>query len=109
MEETKAGIKIARRNINNLRYADDTTLMTESEEELKSLLMKVKEESETVGLKLSIQKMKIMASGPITSWEIDGETVETVSDFLFLGAPKSLQIATAAMKLKDSDSLEGNL
>ena len=83
--------------------------MAESEEERKSLLMKVKEESETVGLKLSIQKTKIMASGPITSWEIDGETVETVSDFLFLGAPKSLQIATAAMKLKDSDSLEGNL
>ena len=109
LEEAQAGIKIARRNINNLRYADDTPLMAESEEELKSLLMKVKEESETVGLKLSIQKTKIMASGPITSWEIDGETVETVSDFLFLGAPKSLQIATAAMKLKDSDSLEGNL
>ena len=87
LEETQAGIKIARRNINNLRYADDTTLMVESEEELKSLLMKVKEESENVGLKLNIQKMKIMASSPITSWEIDGETVETVSDFI-LGAPK---------------------
>ena len=86
LEEAQAGIKIARRNINNLRYADDTTLMAESEEELKSLLMKVKEESEKVGLKLSIQKMKIMASGPITSWEIDGETVETVSDFIFLGS-----------------------
>ena len=85
LEEARAGIKIARRNINNLRYADDTTLMAESEEELKSLLMKVKEESEKVGLKLSIQKTKIMASGPITSWEIDGETVETVSDFIFLG------------------------
>ena len=85
LEETQAGIKIARRNINNLRYADDTTLMAESEEELKSLLMKVKEESEKVGLKLSIQKTKIMASGPITSWQIDGETVETVSDFIFLG------------------------
>ena len=86
LEETQAGIKIVRRNINNLRYADDTTLMTESEEELKSLLMKVKEESEKVGLKLNIQKMKIMASSPITSWEIDGETVETVSDFIFLGS-----------------------
>ena len=86
LEEAQAGIKITRRNINNLRYADDTTLMAESEEELKSLLMKVKEDSETVGLKLSIQKMKIMASGPITSWEIDGETVETVSDFIFLGS-----------------------
>ena len=85
LEETQAGIKIAGRNINNLRYADDTTLMAESEEELKSLLMKVKEESEKVGLKLNIQKMKIMASGPITSWEIDGETVDTVSDFIFLG------------------------
>ena len=101
LEETQAGIKIARRNINNLRYADDTTLMEESEEELKSLLMKVKEESEKVGLKLNIQKMKIMASGPITSWE----TVETVSDFI-LGAPKSLQMVTAAMKLKDAYSLE---
>ena len=86
LEETQAGIKIAGRNINNLRYADDTTLMAESEEELKSLLMKVKEESETVGLKLNIQKMKIMASGPTTSWEIDGETVETVLDFIFLGS-----------------------
>ena len=99
MEETQAGIKIARRNINNLRYADDTTLMAESEEELKSLLMKVKVESKKVSLKLNIQKMKIMASGPITSWEIDGETVETVSDFTFW-APKSLQMGTAAMKLK---------
>ena len=104
LEEAQAGIKIAGRNINNLRYADDTTLMEESEE-LKSLLMK--EESEKVGLKLNIQKTKIMASGPITSWEIDGETVETVSDFFW--APKSLQMVTAAMKLKDSYSLEGNL
>ena len=103
LEETQAGIKIARRNINNLRYADDTTLMAESEEELKSLLMKVKEESEKVGLKLNMQKTKIMASGPITSWEIDGETVETVSDFI-LGAPNSLQMVTAAMKLKDAYS-----
>ena len=87
LEEAQAGIKIARRNSNNLRYADDTTLMEENEEEIKSLLMKVKEESEKVGLKLSIQKMKIMASGPITSWEIDGETVETVSDFMFLRLP----------------------
>ena len=108
LEETQAGIKICRRNINNLRYADDTTLMAESEEELKSLLMKVKEESETVGLKLSIQKTKIMASGPITSWEIDGETVETVSDFIFL-APKSLQMVITAMKLKDAYSLEEKL
>ena len=100
LEETQAGIKIARRNIKNLRYADDTTLMAESEEELKCLLMKVKEESEKVGLKLNIQKTKIMASAPITSWEIDGETVETVSDFIF-GAPKSLQMVIAAMKLKD--------
>ena len=99
------GIKIAGRNINNLRHADDTTLMAESEEELKSLLMKVKEESEKVGLKLNIQKTKIMASGPITSWEIDGETV---SDFIFW-APKSLQMVTAAMKLKDDYSLEGKL
>ena len=103
LEEAQAAIKIARRCINNLRYADDTTLMAESEEELKSLLMKVKEESEQVGLKL--QKTKIMASGPITSWEIGGETVETVSDFI-LGAPKSLQMVTAAMKLKDTYSLE---
>ena len=108
LEETQAGIKIARRNINHLRYADDTTLMAESEEELKSLLMKVKEESEKVGLKLSIQKTKIMASGPITSWEIDGETVETVSDF-FGGAPKSLQMVIAVIKLKDAYSLEGKL
>ena len=108
LEETQAGIKVARRNINNLRYADDTTLMAESEEELKSLFMKVKEESEKVGLKLNIQKMKIMASGPITSWEIDGETVETVSDFIF-GAPKSLQMVTAAMILKDAYSLEEKL
>ena len=108
LEEAQAGIKIAGRNINNLRYADDTTLMTESEEKLKSLLMKVKEESEKVGLKLDIQKTKIMAFGPITSWEIDGETVETVSD-LILGAPKSLQMVTADMKLKDACSLEGKL
>ena len=108
LEEAQAGIKIDRRNINNLRYADDTTLMAESEEELKSLLMKVKEESEKVGLKLNIQKMKIMASGPITSWEIDGETVETVSDFI-LGDPKSLQMVIAAMKLKDAYSLDGKL
>ena len=109
LEEAQAGIKIAGRNINNLRYADDTTLMAESEEELKSLLLKVKEESEKVGLKLSIQKTKIMASGPITSWEIDGETVETVSDFIYLLAPKSLQMVTAAMKLKDAYSLEEKL
>ena len=108
LEEAQAGIKIAGRNINHLRYADDTTLMAESEEELKSLLMKVKEESEKVGLKLNIQKMKITASGPIASWEIDGETVETVSDFI-LGTPKSLQMVTAAMKLKDTYSLEENL
>ena len=109
LEEAQAGIKIAGRNINNLRYADDTTFMAESEEELKSLLMKVKEESEKVGLKLNIQKMKIMASGPITSWEIDGETVETVSDLILGGAPKSLQMVTAAIKLKDTYSLEGKL
>ena len=109
LEEAQAGIKIARRNINNIRYADDTTLMAESEEELKSLLMKVKEESQKVGLKLNIQKTKIVASGPIASWEIDGETVETVSDFIFWGAPKSLQMVTAAMKLKDAYSLEGKL
>ena len=108
LEEAQAGIKIARRNINNLRYADDTTLMAEREEELKRLLMKVKEESEKVGLKLNIQKSKIMASGPITLWEIYGETVETVSDFIF-GAPKSLWMVTAAMKLKDAYPLEGNL
>ena len=106
-KEAQAGIKIAGRNINNLRYADDTTLMAESEE-LKSLLMKVKEESEKVGLKLNIQKTKIMASGPFASWEIDGETVETVSDFIFW-APKSLQVVIAAMKLKDAYSLEGKL
>ena len=99
LEEAQARIKIAGRNINNLRYADDTTLMAESEEELKSLLMKVKLENVIVGLKLNIQKTKIMASGPITSWEIDGETVETVSDFIFW-APKSLQMVIAAMKLK---------
>ena len=108
LEEAQAGIKIAGRNLNNLRYADDITLMAESEEELKSLLMKVKEESEKVGLKLNIQKAKIMVSGPITSWEIDGDTVETVSDFIF-GAPKSLGMVTAAMKLKDAYSLEGKL
>ena len=105
LEEAQAGIKIVGRNINNLRYADDTTLMAESEEELKSLLMKVKEESEKLGLKLNIQKNKIMASGPISSWEIDGETVETVSDFIFW-APKSLQMVTAAMKLKHAYSLK---
>ena len=108
LDEAQAGIKIARRNINNLRYADDTTLMTQSEEELKSLLMKVKEESEKVGLKLNIQKTKIKASGPITSWEIGGETLETVSNF-FWGAPKSLQMVTAAMELKDTYSLEEKL
>ena len=107
VEEAQTGIKIAGRNINNLRYADDTTLMAESEE-LESLLMKAKEKSEKVGLKLNIQKTKIMASGPITSWEIDGETVKTVRDFIF-GAPKSLQMVTAAMKLKDAYSLEGKL
>ena len=108
LEEAQAGIKIARRNINNFRYADDITLMPESKEELKSLLIKVKEESEKVGLKLNIQKTKIMASGPITSWQINGETVETVADFI-LGAPKSLQIVTAPMKLKDACSLEEKL
>ena len=108
LEEAQAGIKIARRNLSNLRCADDTTVMAESEEELKSLLMKLKEKSEKVGLKLNIQKMKIMASGLITSWEIDGETVETVLT-LFLGAPKSLQMVIAAMKLKDIYSLEGKL
>ena len=101
-------IKVAGSNINNLRYADDTTLMAESEEELKSLLMKVKEQIEKVGLKLNIQKTKIMASGPITSWQTDGETVETVAYFIF-GAPKSLQMVIAAMKLKDGNSLEGKL
>ena len=108
LEEAQAGIKIARRNINNLRHIDVTTLMTDSENELKSLLVSMKEESEKAGLKLNIQKTKIMASGPITSWEIDGETVETVSDFIF-GAPKSLQMVIAAMKLKDTYSLEGKL
>ena len=108
LEEAQAEIQIARRNLNNLRYADDTTLMAESEEELKSHLMKVKEESEKVGLKLHIQKTKIMASGPITSWQIDGEIVETVANFI-LGAPKSLQMVIAAMKLKDAYSLEGKL
>ena len=105
LEEAQAEIKTAGRNINNLRYADDTTLMAKSEEELKNLLMKVKEESEKVGLKLNIQKTKIMVSGPISSWEIDGETTETVSDFIFW-APKSLQMVTAAVKLKDAYSLE---
>ena len=108
LEEAQAGMKIARRNINNLRYADDTTIIAESEEELKSLLMKVKEESETVGLKLNIQKTKTMASSPITSWQIDGETVETASDLIFW-APKSLQMVTAAMKLEDTSSLEEKL
>ena len=108
LEEAQAGITIAGRNINNLRYADDTTLMAEREEDLKSLLMKVKEESEKAGLKFSSQKTKIMASSPITPWEIDGETVETVSDFIFW-APKSLQMVTAAMKLKDAYSLEEKL
>ena len=106
LEEAQSGIKIAGRNINKLRYADDTTLMADSKEELKNLLMKMKEESEKVGLKLNIQKMKIMASGPITSWQIDGETVEKV---LFWGAPKSLQMMMASMKLKDAYSLEGKL
>ena len=108
LDEAQAGIKIARRII-NLRYADDTTLMAESEEEIKSLLMKAREESEKVGLKLNIQKAKIMASGPITSWQIDGETVETVTDFFFFWAPKSLQMVIAAMKLEDAYSLEGKL
>ena len=108
LNETQAGIKIARRNINNLRYADETTLMAENKEELKNIFMKVKEESEKVGLKLNIQKTKIMASTPITSWQIDRETVETVAD-LFFWAPKSLQMVTEAMKLKDADSLEGKL
>ena len=106
-DEVQAGIKIARRNINNIRYAVDTNVMAESEE-LKSLLIKVKEESEKVGLILNIQKTKVMASGPITSWQIDGETAETVSDFIW-GAPKSLQMVIAAMKLKDTYSLEGKL
>ena len=105
LDEAQAGIKIARRNINNLRYADDTTLMAESEEKLKNLLMKVKEDSEKAGLKLTFQKTKIMTSSPITSWEVDGETMETVTDFI-LGAPKSLQMMTTAMKLKDACFLE---
>ena len=109
LDEAQAGIKIAGRNINNLRYADDTTLMAESREELKSLLMKVKQESEKVGLILNIQKTKIMASGPITLWQIDGKTMKTVTDFIWVGAPKSLQMVTAAMKLKDACSLEEKL
>ena len=109
LDEAQAGIKIAGRNINNLKYADDTTLMAGSEEELKSFLMKVKEESEKAGLKHTIQKTKIMASGPITSWQIDGETMETVRDFVFWGAPKSLQMVTAAMRLKDACSMEEKL
>ena len=108
LEEAQAGVKTAKRNNNNLRYADNTTLMAESENELKSFLMKVKEKSEKVGLKLNIQKTKIMASGPITSWQIDGGTVEKVSDFIFW-APKSLQMVIAAMKLKDAYFLEGKL
>ena len=108
LDEAQAGIKIAGRNINNLRYADDTTLTAETEEEMKSLLMQVREESEKVGLKLNFQTTNIMASGPITSWEIDGETVQTVADFTFW-APKSLQIVTAAMKFKDACSLEEKL
>ena len=108
LDEAQARIKIAERNINNLRYADDITLMAESKEELKSLLMKVKEESQKVDLKLNIQKTKTMASGPITSWQIDGETMERMRDFMF-GAPKSLQMVSAAMKLKDAYSLEGKL
>ena len=109
LEEAQAGIQIAGRTINNLRYADDTTLMAESEEDLKSPLRKVKQESEKVGLKLSVQKTKIMASGPITSWQVDGETMETVTDFILRGAPKSVQMVTAAMKLKDPCSLEEKL
>ena len=108
LDEAQAGIKIVGRNINNLRYADDSTLMAESEDKLKSLLMKVKEENEKAGLKLNIQKTKIMASSPITSWQIVGETMETMTDFSFW-APKSLQMVTAAMKLKDAYSLEGKL
>ena len=108
LDKAQAGIMIARRNINNLRYADDTTLMAESKEELKSLLMKVKEENKKVGLKLNIQKLKIMASGPITSWQIDGETTETVTDFIFFGS-KIMRMVTAAMKLKDTCSLEEKL
>ena len=109
LDEAQIGIKIAGRNMNNLRYADDTTFMAESEEELKTLLMKVKEESENASLKLNIRKTKIMASGPITSWQIDGETMENSDRLYFGGAPKSLQMVTAAMKLKDAYSLEGKL
>ena len=109
LDEAKAEIEIARRNINNLRYADDTTLMAESKEELKNLLMKVKEENEKVGLKLSIQKTKIMSSGLIISWQIDGESVETVTDFIFCVCPKLLQMVTAAMKLKDACFLDRKL
>ena len=109
LDEAQAGIRIAGRNINNLRYADDTTLMADSEEELKGFLMQVKEESEKAGLKFNIQKTKIMASGPITSQQIDGETMETVRDFIFCRAPKSLQVVTSAMKLKDTCSLEEKL
>ena len=109
LEEAQAGIKIAGRNINNFSYADDTTLMAESEEELKSLLRKVKEESETVGLKLNIQKIKIMVSGPITSWQIDGKTMETVADLIFLGSKITLQMVTAAITLKHACSLEEKL
>ena len=109
LDEAQAGIKIAGRNGNNIRYADDITLMAESEKELKSLLMKVKEESEEAGLKLNTQKTKIMASSPISSWHIDGETMETIRDFLRGGAPKSLQMLTATMKLKDACSLKENL
>ena len=109
LEEAQAAIKIAGRNVNNLRYADDTTLMAESEEELKSLLIKVKEESEKVGLNLNIQKTKVMVSSPITSWEIDGEIVEAVTDFILGGAPRSLHMVIAAVKLKDAYSLEGKL
>ena len=108
LDELQAGIKIARRNINNLRYADDTTLMAESEEELKSLLMKVKEESKEVGLKLNIQKTKIMASGPITSWQIDGETMETMTDFIFLGS-KMTADSDCSHEIKDTFPLEGKL
>ena len=109
LDEAQAGIKITGKNINNLRYADDTTLMAEIKEELKSLLMKVKEESENVGLKLNIQKMKIMASGPTISWQIDGETMETVIGLNFLGSEKSMQMVIAAMKLKEAFSLEEKL
>ena len=109
LDEAQAGIKIAGRNINNLRYANDTTLTAESKDELKSFLMKVKKESEKAGLKLNIKKMKIIASSPITSWQIDGETMETVADCLFSWAPKSLQMVTAATKLKDACSLEEKL